>query len=172
MTLLHSFPLLLGESPAAGTQHDPESWLAPGSSSSADRLLKFTGYTEDEYLDTFARDNLLHYLPRRSGKGRNFPLSRAKRQVERIFRDRWAPNQRIVMLGRRVASAFDWVQWDRRIGLIQHSEVRYLKWYRVMNKWGRVIRAAVVPHPSGVNRWWNDANNRRRARTFFLGLKT
>lgn len=171
MTLLHSFPLLLGESPAAGTQHDPESWLAPGSSSSADRLLKFTGYTEDEYLDTFARDNLLHYLPRRSGKGRNFPLSRAKRQVKRVFQEWWMPCQRIVMLGRRVASAFEWYRWDRVIGPIPHSEVKYLKWYRIENR-GMLIWAAVVPHPSGVNRWWNDANNRRRARKFFRELKT
>ena len=172
MAVLVSKVLLLGESPAAGTQHDPESWLAPGSSASADRLLKFTGYSEDEYLDTFTRDNLLHHLPKRSGKGRSFPLSRAKRQVERIFRKRWWPNQHIVMLGRRVATAFEWYRWDKVVGPIKHSDLEYLKWYRVMNRWGGTIRAAVVPHPSGVNRWWNDANNRRRARKFFRELKT
>lgn len=172
MSILVSKVLLLGESPAAGTQHDPESWLAPGSSPSADRLLKFTGYDVDTYMDTFDRDNLLHHLPNRSGKGRSFPLSRAKRQVDRILGKMWAPSARVVMLGRRVATAFEWWEWDRRIGLMPHSKVRYLTWYRIMGKHGRVIWAAVVPHPSGVNRWWNDANNRRRARKFFQGLKT
>lgn len=168
MSVLVSKVLLLGESPAAGTQHDPKTWLAPGSSASADRLLKFTGYDEETYLSTFARDNLLHHLPRRSGKGRNFPLSRAKRQVDRVFRERMGC---VVMLGRRVSSAFDWIRWDSRIGPIPHSEVKYLKWYRIMHGF-QLLWAVVVPHPSGVNRWWNDANNRRRARKFFQGLKT
>jgi hypothetical protein len=170
--MIHSKVLLLGESPAAGTQHDPESWLAPGSSASADRLLKFTGYDAETYLRTFDRDNLLHHLPKRSGKGRSFPLSRAKRQVGRVFWERPDSNQRIVMLGRRVAIAFNWYRWNKIVGPIRHRELKYLKWYRIMDQYGFLLWAAVVPHPSGVNRWWNDANNRRRARKFFRELKT
>jgi hypothetical protein len=30
--------------------------------------------------------------------------------------------------------------------------------------------AYVVPHPSGVNRWWNDPANRAAARRFFEGV--
>lgn len=30
--------------------------------------------------------------------------------------------------------------------------------------------ACVVPHPSGVNRWWNDAGNRRKALRYLLNL--
>ena len=169
--MIYSKVLLLGESPAAGTEHDPESWLAPGSSPSADRLLKFTGYDEETYLDTFDRDNLLHHLPKRSGKGRSFPLSSAKRQVERMFVERWGLTHRVVMLGRRVATAFDWSLEGKWYSKVPHCELEYLKWYRIAHRY-RIIWSAVVPHPSGVNRWWNDANNRRRARKFFRELKT
>ena len=169
--MIASKVLLLGESPAAGTEGRSETWLAPGSSPSADRLLKFTGYSADTYLDMFDRDNLLHYLPRRSGKGREFTYKIARRQVNRLFGEYWCPGQRIVMLGRRVASAFDWYRWDRVVGPISQSKLEYLKWYRIENR-GMLIWAAVVPHPSGVNRWWNDANNRRRARKFFRELRS
>lgn len=30
--------------------------------------------------------------------------------------------------------------------------------------------AVVVPHPSGVNRWWNDSENVRRMERFMRGL--
>lgn len=32
------------------------------------------------------------------------------------------------------------------------------------------IPAAVVPHPSGINPWWNDEQNRSHARGFFSQL--
>lgn len=31
-------------------------------------------------------------------------------------------------------------------------------------------RAVVVPHPSGVNRWWNSADNREASRVFWTDL--
>lgn len=170
--VLHSKLLLLGESPAAGTEYDRESWLAPGSSKSADRLLKFTGFSAQDYLCTFSRDNLLHHLPKRSGKGRNFPIESARQQTRRIFQEHDLAKG-FVMLGRRITSVFRWYEWGPTIRSAPTSKLKYLKWYKVMPTagFGGPTWAAVVPHPSGVNRWWNDANNRRRARRFFRKLQ-
>jgi hypothetical protein len=170
--VLHSKWLLLGESPAAGTEYDRKSWLAPGSSASADRLLKFTGFTAQDYLDTFTRDNLLHHLPRRSGKGRNFPLSSARLQVRRVFREHELARG-FILLGKRIASAFHWYQWGSDFKYVPMSKLDYLEWYKVIPAvgWACPTLTAIVPHPSGVNRWWNDENNRRRARRFFRELK-
>ena len=43
--------------------------------------------------------------------------------------------------------------------------VSFLEWTRV----GRA-RVAVISHPSGVSRWWNDQGNARRAREFLAGV--
>ncbi len=61
--------------------------------------------------------------------------------VRRMF-----PSRRFVLFGRKVARAFGlgpeapWMTWDEGI--------------------------AVVPHPSGRSYWYNDPENRARARTF------
>ena len=55
----------------------------------------------------------------------------------------------VLFLGRKVAEAFG---FDfRRLGYL---------W------WDGETECAVVPHPSGVNRWWNDWHNRTEASAF------
>jgi len=53
----------------------------------------------------------------------------------------------LLLLGVKVCSAFG----------IEKPE--WLEWYR-SPLWGPMI---AVPHPSGLNRWWNDAEHRRAA---------
>ena len=72
------------------------------------------------------------------------------------MRDNELRGRKIVMLGRRVEKAFlpDWkpaqfFTWDTRPGR------------------GYGNKLCVVPHPSGLNRWWNDANNAEDARLFW-----
>lgn len=93
--------------------------------------------------------------PARSGKGDAFPRSRAAAGARRL-----APSlagRRAVLLGRAVAGAF------RLPG-----DVPFLTWVEAEVR-GVRISVAVVPHPSGVNTWWNDAGNRRCARRFLRG---
>jgi uracil-DNA glycosylase len=66
------------------------------------------------------------------------------------------PEGAVVLLGRQVATAYG---YERLAPLIWHRRA------------GR--RVAVLPHPSGRNRWWNDARNSARAALFLrrtLGL--
>lgn len=59
----------------------------------------------------------------------------------------------MLLAGKRVASAF---------GL----DEEYLADPVAFPIGGRPVAVHVVPHPSGVNRWWNEPANRERARAF------
>lgn len=117
--------------------------------SSGDRLARHAGLCDrDELRHAFALFNLLSTYPGAAGKGDGFvACGRARRAVQRLrSRLRRRP---VVLCGRHVARAFradhlDWLEWARVDGL----------------------RVAVLPHPSGVNMWWNDPGNRADARTF------
>ena len=64
------------------------------------------------------------------------------------------PWGRYLLCGRRVAAAFGF-----------RADVAYLRWYRWEGKW-----YAVIPHPSGIVRWYNDPANVQRARRFLRRL--
>ncbi len=78
--------------------------------------------------------------------------------VERLTA-RMLDESRVILLGRRVAAAFDVVDLDM------------LEWrlWRVRVHGAMVTpgtQIARLPHPSGRNRWWNDQANTQRAQTF------
>lgn len=89
--------------------------------------------------------NLLEAWPGPDGaKGDAFPIDEARAAAARVrFR-----TPVVLLAGHRVARAF-----GVRAG--------YLEWTTLRGR-----RAAVIPHPSGINRWWNCPRNRRRARRF------
>jgi hypothetical protein len=91
--------------------------------------------------------NLLDTFPGKARHGDAFPRARARERA-RMFP--LAPVT--VLLGRHVARAF---------GL----ESPYLAWQEV-----RGCRVAVLPHPSGVNQWWNTAAHRATFRAFMRTL--
>lgn len=164
--------LLLGEAPNAATEGLPRLWLRPDDSGirhSANRLLEFTGYDWETYMRTFTRDNLVHRLPRRLGKGRNFPIATARREVPRVFAEHELCHG-FLMLGKRVANAFTWYSMGDVLAPIPRSKIEYLTWNWVVDSQGRRKPAIVIPHPSGLNHWWNDEGNRERAREFFRSL--
>lgn len=92
---------------------------------------------------SFDAVNLLGRWPGSAGKGSRFP--RCDHTLASI-----AGGRRALLLGRRVAAS------------VGCGRVPYLRWVDVGG-----VEAAVVPHPSGVNRWWNDPANREAARLFF-----
>jgi hypothetical protein len=65
---------------------------------------------------------------------------------------RFAGRSFVLLAGHRVAAAF-----GVREG--------YLREFVLQG-----VPAAVVPHPSGVNRWWNDPANVARASAFLRGV--
>lgn len=134
--------LLVGEAP---TRTGPK-FPRPGDTPTGKRIAALGG-------QWIPRCNLLTYYPGQSGKGAHFPLSDGREAAQRLLR-RTPKRVTLVFMGKRVANAFGW-QGD------------YLKW-GLLN--GREI--VTMPHPSGVNRWWNDPRNVELASQFVASLKS
>ena len=172
--------LLLGEAPNAATAGRPDLWLLPDDSGilhSANRLLEHTGYDLATYLRIFERDNLLREPQPRTGKGRAFPIDLARARVPAVFeRCLELRTNSVLMLGRRVASAFNWIKVvksgrDMAVdGSVAAADVEFFGGIFGVTFGRRVLKATIVPHPSGVNRWWSNKGNQASARGFFSAL--
>ena len=137
-------PAIVGEAPSMRTSR-------PFAGRSGDRLAELFGYESRAALaDSWRLVNLLGYWPgpETTGNGSAFPAAEARAAAARI---RLADGS--LLCGRRVAAAF---------GLVNAP---YFAWRDVDGR-----RVAVVPHPSGVSRWWNDPENVARAREFLAAL--
>ena len=104
--------------------------------------------------------NLFQRPMPREGKGSMFPLEEARRQANTIMRFlRSTPEEEydlVVLVGKRVAKAFgiDGAVYFGAYTWSPHGPTYY-----------------VVPHPSGVNRWWNDPVNRERFKKWLVTIK-
>ena len=112
------------------------------------RLAALCGLSLDAYLARFRRVNLLPTFPGKAGKGDAFPLPAAREAARALLPA--LEGRRVVLLGGRVAAAF---------GL---HRAPLLVWQPFHGAW-----VAVAPHPSGLNRFWNDPRNVRRAQQFW-----
>ena len=149
-------PLIVGQAPG------PSGCGEPVGGRIGRRLAGYMGVTLEEFLERFDRENLVDRYPGRSGEGDAFPAAEARERARKVcFEDR----PYVLLLGRGVAGAFGlgaqpWLTWA------------YVK--RVLPaQLGTVFvhaRVAVVPHPSGRNRWWNEQANRERAGEFLGDL--
>jgi uracil-DNA glycosylase len=147
--------LLVGEAPGKKVERYPKLWLRPDASGrrhAANRLLEYTGWTMKDYLEVFERTNFYETAQGASAfKSGKTPSPRQFDRAEVLLNmmDTKCCG-RMILLGTRVARAFgmkpSWLRWAGGI--------------------------AVVPHPSGRNRWWNHKKNRRAAKRFFKELYT
>lgn len=114
---------------------------------SGDRLATYMGLDDrHELLARFECLNLLGRYPGSAGpKGDVFPRARARGAARRLLGR--LEGRSVLLAGKNVAHAFG-----------VRSE--YLVWG---DHPGGFVCAA-IPHPSGVNHWWNDEANRRRFR--------
>lgn len=104
------------------------------------RLASYAGLTWREYLDLTERRNLFpEYV-------HPWPREEARDRAELIFPS--LIGRRTLLLGQRVATAFAF-HWP------------VLNWVSI-----GPVTVAIVPHPSGLNRWWNDPINATMARQF------
>jgi hypothetical protein len=120
------------------------------------KIMELTDISEEEFASLFATVNLINRWPGRlkSGRGDAFPLKRARKSAEKILREvEKNPHiwYGIIFVGRNVQHAFG----------VTTSDV--LEWTYIHNT---LIRAAVLPHTSGLNRWWNLSSNSCRAAQF------
>lgn len=143
---------IVGEAPSRSS--DPE---RPFCGWSGRWLAKQAGL--EGYEELARRARLVNVLRRWPGvgnageKGSRFPIRRARREAKKI-----ELRGVVLLAGRRVAAAFD----------PELAKAPYFRWHRI-DKHGPCL-IAVIPHPSGCNRWWNYEENREIARAFFRGL--
>lgn len=121
-------------------------------------LAEMLGLTQEEMLQRHDFINVLDAWPGKGVGGDKFPMAQAQtaaREKLNLLRDKPV----VILLGNNVARAFG------------AKSFTYLSWYEIRNpdKMSDVVvpRMAVVPHPSGVNRYWNNPNNRATVRKFF-----
>ncbi len=136
----------IGQAPGPNT---PKS--RPLRGDSGRRIAKLMGLDLDAALELLRPRNLLREFPGKAEKGDAFPAAVA-REIARRSRLR---GDHVVLLGRHVAAAFG------------AAREPYLGWFKLRGRW-----AVVVPHPSGVNRWYNSPANRRRARRVLRALRS
>lgn len=138
--------LLIGEAPSKN-EHPP----TPLEGRIGRRLAEYAGISFEDFLERFERMNLLAVRQDTKEKGFEFDADQARINAMRLD---IAPNRTVVLLGHRVARAF---------GL---RNATYFKLY----DGGQGRSLYVIPHPSGVNRWWNDVENQIEAARFMRSL--
>lgn len=148
-------PLLIGQAPsrtATGRAFD-------GPNGSGARLSRLLGRP---LLDAVDAINLLDRWPGKKGKGDAFPAGTARRAALRLAPSlrndvRRGRGRAVIFVGRGVAAAFGESTRCNATGRLY-----CLGWH-----WSEHgFRYAILPHPSAVNRWWNDPKNVARARRF------
>jgi len=111
------------------------------------RMAQLAGISFFSYLRHTDRRNLLDRCP-----GKRFPCAEAFRRAESMREE--LCGRRVIFMGRMVATAFGCAQ----CGL--------LKWYSGPDLCLPMEAFAILPHPSGLNRWWNRGRHTSMARKF------
>lgn len=96
--------------------------------------------------------NVLRYYPGRAPDGADLFPAKEARTAALAEMTEWRHGDSVLFCGRAVAEAFDF-------------DAPWFWWL----PFGRV-RAAVMPHPSGLNRLWNSPSIRREASLFLRDL--
>lgn len=152
-------PLVVGQAPSA--QSDPNNPLA---GACGRRLAWLCGLEMDEWLDAYQRVNLVRHFPGKLAKGDAWPAAARREAAFAAGMVHFAlegQTRPVVLLGGNVFDAFK-VAWGWRPGWGKPTIGPY-------NVEGRQYR--VCPHPSGVNRWWNDPFSVGQARSFWLRIE-
>lgn len=147
-------PIIVGQALARDS-------ASPFEGRSGQRLARLCYGSED--LERLRRDfeltNLLDAYPGRSGaKGDAFPRAAAQRAAEAVLA-RLTTDSRLILCGKGVARAFNSF-------LERPGDWPYFQWKLLTNI--PTVHAVVVPHPSGVNRWWNEHENEVRANYWWM----
>lgn len=116
------------------------------------KLASMLGCTQDEYMAKTQRFNILPEWPGRKGKkGDKFPKAVARMNAQRM--EYSFAGCTVLFLGIAVGQMFRFPGGP-------------LKWQRIARPAWSAYHAAVLPHPSGINRWWNDPENKSSAANF------
>lgn len=140
--------LIVGQGPSKrGEAKDPLD--GPGT---GNRLAELAGLTREDFLSRVTAVNLLEKWHGKAGKGDRFPKTRARKKADEL-RLSWKDYDRVVLLGQAVAKAF-------------RIDDGLLDWHSYHD--GSIV--AVLPHPSGIDRWYNKKENKKSASIFMHDL--
>ncbi len=142
-------PLLIGEAPSKN-QTDPH----PLEGRIGRKLAECAGLSYDAYLDMFDRVNLLAVRQDTKEKGFEFDMKAARESALLMRQSGIMRDRSVVLLGNRVAEAFG---------------VRSIRFFHG-HPHGQGGMLWVMPHPSGINRWWNDPDHHEAACSFMRGM--
>lgn len=117
-----------------------------------DRLADLFGVSKFRYVRRFDRINLSDQFPGKAGKGDE--IGGRVRAMDITIQLALFPRPFAILLGNHVARAFG-------------KEDRIFRGFSLHG-----TPAWVLPHPSGINLWWNDPRNVARARRFCRRLAT
>src|SRR6266516_3222959 len=130
---------LVGQAPSR--RGDPRKPLA---GPNGQKIARLAGMSYDELIACRRKHLNTHHSGKR-GKGDAFDHAKGNVNAADVLLD-WRV-ERIVLLGKNVARCFGF---------------RDLPFLAEIHIYGR--RFLIFPHPSGINRWWNERRNERRAR--------
>ena len=122
-------------------------------------LAELLGTTQEQMLFDHDFVNVLDRWPGRGPGGDKFPMLEAKVAAKKKIPQ--LRGRTVVLLGANVARAFG------------GPKFQYLGWYQLRNPDNLsdiICQATIVPHPSGVNRHWNNHDNRLIAAKFLRTL--
>lgn len=146
-------PLIIGQAPARGNDGMP---AFHGDSGARLARLAGVGTKGEDLLYHFDTMNLLPTYPGRKNKGDVFDMKAAKLAAGIVIHDlSHQPPRKILLMGRKVR---------RAMGL--NGQWMYLGPGQF--HWGHWVY--IFPHPSGINRWWNDPVNYAAAEKFMRDL--
>lgn len=144
-------PLLIGEAP--GPKGDPERPLDGGPARRLLECMAFPGIVPEEAGDKLremfdVRNLIERRMERPEGqKGTEWPAEEAKQNAGRLLL-LMERGQKVVFCGKRAAAAFG-------------VQTEWFRWFALADK--PSVEFALIPHPSGIVRTWNDPTNRVRA---------
>lgn len=116
------------------------------------RIAELAGVSFFSYLRHTERRNLIDRHPGKSGKGDAFPMEEAYRNAMHMRND--LHGRSVIFVGKQVAAAF------------QCARFKPLRWWDTAGVGLPARRFAILPHPSRLNRWWNDPRHERAAEKF------
>lgn len=134
-------PVLIGQAPSRTSARSAAMTALEGKSGR--RLASFAGLSGEQLFALTERENLFASFPGKSGKGDRFNAKLAHARADAMT-PRLA-GRVVVFLGYRVAAAFGFE--EEPFIVMPH----------------RGFSAVMIPHPSGINSFYNSAANRRRA---------
>lgn len=134
----------VGQAPSRKSKNN-RGW-APGGAS--DALARMAGISYEDLTKKAEFLNLLPEWPGKSAAGDLFDLKKARLEADKI-RQGLGTGDFVVFLGKSVAKAFG---FKKPTYFVETTELG--------------VTTVTMPHPSGINRWYNSKENRSCAQEF------